>query len=706
MFARYAAALMTLLALLALAGNAAAAPQAHLLRVDPRASVDDNQPVLTTVVALVQHKPMSDVTSQCAHLTGNANLACISSLLEQPKALYDAFKFPEKNALFTVTVDGRDVPATFASAVKWKNAKKESGVGTAWLILLDASSGFRPRFEEAKTVAKAFIQRMGPNDIVDILAFNDRSVVKRSKWLKDKGLATNFVDGVVVFAAQGRTKQLFQIVKQGVTDSFGDLGNVGGQLTVPLHQATVLLSDGDSGSDTSGFGPGALALKEYLTKGRFPEDNTTLPRTPLPMVSVWFPTKATEEFFQNARGFMENLANPEIGGGFFVVQGGEAGKGDRIAQSVHTRFDDMYLVKWRVACVAPQISQDFKLVFKNTNPPITGDNCLQCPLGIDPTQWPLDVDLAATQAHAQKNPVHPGGTVKVFGNFCWGTEYERAELYMIPKDQPPPTSLKGKSIEEAKQAQQTLIRSNMKGKSVGGGDTYVEFEVPDSDKFLVGKGKSMTARLVVYDSFAKRTSPVVEGKLVTVRAEDKPLNLLLIGGITFGGVVLLLLIVTVVRGGGKRERRSAAALPAPVVAGARPPPGPVPGSGGGGPPAPGPAPSGGFGGAPAFPSPGPAPANPTRAVLSGTHGSYTVAAGRELKVGRDPGLCDIHLTEPRISGMHASLKFEGGRLMVRDEGSNNGTYVSGGQVQSYGWVVVPPGSAVRFGPIEFTVQLE
>ena len=80
--------------------------------------------------------------------------------------------------------------------------------------------------------------------------------------------------------------------------------------------------------------------------------------------------------------------------------------------------------------------------------------------------------------------------------------------------------------------------------------------------------------------------------------------------------------------------------------------------------------------------------------------------GRELKVGRDPGLCDIHLTEPRISGMHASLKFEGGQLLVRDEGSNNGTYVSGGQIQSYGWVPLAPGATVRFGPIEFTVQLE
>ncbi|MEZ4437479.1 MAG: FHA domain-containing protein [Polyangiaceae bacterium] len=77
-----------------------------------------------------------------------------------------------------------------------------------------------------------------------------------------------------------------------------------------------------------------------------------------------------------------------------------------------------------------------------------------------------------------------------------------------------------------------------------------------------------------------------------------------------------------------------------------------------------------------------------------------------MKVGRDPGLCDICLTEPRVSGMHASLKLEAGGLMVRDEGSNNGTYVAGAKIQSYAWVAVPPEAPVRFGPIEFTVRLE
>jgi len=95
-----------------------------------------------------------------------------------------------------------------------------------------------------------------------------------------------------------------------------------------------------------------------------------------------------------------------------------------------------------------------------------------------------------------------------------------------------------------------------------------------------------------------------------------------------------------------------------------------------------------------------------QASLHGTPGVYPVAAGREVKIGRDPGLCDICLTEPRISGIHATVKFEAGQLLVRDEGSNNGTFVAGAKIQSYSWLPVPPGQAVKFGPIEFTVRVD
>src|SRR5687768_14682092 len=87
----------TLVATLA-AGSASAAPQAHLLRVDPRSAVEDDAPVLTTVVELLQHKPLSDLSAQCATLTIDEALSCMAAKLDQPRALYEPFKFPQKNA--------------------------------------------------------------------------------------------------------------------------------------------------------------------------------------------------------------------------------------------------------------------------------------------------------------------------------------------------------------------------------------------------------------------------------------------------------------------------------------------------------------------------------------------------------------------------------------------------------------------------------
>ena len=69
-------------------------------------------------------------------------------------------------------------------------------------------------------------------------------------------------------------------------------------------------------------------------------------------------------------------------------------------------------------------------------------------------------------------------------------------------------------------------------------------------------------------------------------------------------------------------------------------------------------------------------------------------------------LCAVALAEPRISGVHSTLKFEAANLWVRDERSNNGTYVAGERIQPGAWTVVPSGRALRFGPVEFDVRLE
>lgn len=135
-------------------------------------------------------------------------------------------------------------------------------------------------------------------------------------------------------------------------------------------------------------------------------------------------------------------------------------------------------------------------------------------------------------------------------------------------------------------------------------------------------------------------------------------------------------------------------------------------------PAPAPAPEGGgapgqeplfplTGGmaSPLEPPPSPyGPSGPTSASIVGAAGQFAIRSGIEVKVGRDPAQCPITLAEPRVSGVHATLKFEGGRLMVRDEGSNNGTYVGGARIGAGVWTPVATGGTVRFGPIEFTVN--
>ena len=109
---------------------------------------------------------------------------------------------------------------------------------------------------------------------------------------------------------------------------------------------------------------------------------------------------------------------------------------------------------------------------------------------------------------------------------------------------------------------------------------------------------------------------------------------------------------------------------------------------------------------PLAPPPNPYGATATGAIISGAAGTFAIRPGSEVRVGRDPAQCPVTLTEPRISGVHATLKFENGRLWARDESSNNGTHIDGARIPPGTWVVVPTGSALRFGPVEFNVRLD
>jgi pSer/pThr/pTyr-binding forkhead associated (FHA) protein len=96
----------------------------------------------------------------------------------------------------------------------------------------------------------------------------------------------------------------------------------------------------------------------------------------------------------------------------------------------------------------------------------------------------------------------------------------------------------------------------------------------------------------------------------------------------------------------------------------------------------------------------------TGATILGAAGQFAIRGGVEVRVGRDPAQCPITLGEPRVSGVHATLKFEGGQLLVRDESSNNGTFVGGVRIAAASWMPVPHGAPLRFGPVEFSVRVE
>ncbi|MBI5533925.1 MAG: hypothetical protein HY898_14485 [Deltaproteobacteria bacterium] len=576
-----------------------AAPEAHIARIDPRASFTDGAPVLTVVVDLVQSKPVNEVIANCASMRGDALYDCQADALEQPKALYTPFPYPEKNAVFLVTVDGVARPTKFVSKARWGDALRQPDVGTAWLIIVDAAGSMGARLSDAKLLAKAFIDTMGPSDIAYIVAIGDAQVGKSSGWQPAASRAniTGFIDSISLYPSNPRNNRpLFNHIKTAVNDGFKSLGNVGTNVKVPLHQALVVLSNGVAGTDALSTGPGAEQLKQILSAGRFPDSNSSLPKTPLPVISVLYPAGGWDEFKENAQQFMQNLANPEFGGFYSIMGMGHGNRAPRIVSAVRDRFNQMNIVKYRVSCIAPNITQTFQLAFNNVKPPIIGDSSFKdVPVGIDPTTWPLDINYQYTIDQAKKNPVTPGGSFRVWGDFCWGGDKQRAEVYFVPADQPLPPSLEGGDIETAKRAQQQLIARKMNGKATQATDTFVEFEAPSSDKILVKSGSGYVTRMVLYDNKAARGSSVDAKNILTLKAETAPFPIMLVGGIAIAVIVIVLLLVILLMGGGKKRQvgtPGGAALPPPVVAGGQQPFGGGPGQ----PPYGGPGPGQPYGG--------------------------------------------------------------------------------------------------------------
>jgi hypothetical protein len=307
--------------------------------------------------------------------------------------------------------------------------------------------------------------------------------------------------------------------------------------------------------------------------------------TPLPVVAIWFPATgglANSLYKDNDSQFMQALANPEIGGYFDIVRGGQgAKKAGTIIGLVKQRFNAMWIVKWRLSCLNPTVTQTFNLVFQNTKPVIAPDGSFKdVPIGVDPTVWPLDVDIQKTQAEAAQSPIYPGGTFRVYGNFCWSGDKTRAEAYFVPAGTKPDPNANSPDPAVAKQAMQTLIAENMRGAAIDVGDAFATFNVPNDDKLVEGTGDNAVAHVVLYDNKAGRTSGHDAKSILTLKAKNAPFNVLLILGVVGGVVVIGLLLIVLMRGGGGGgKRRGGAPPPAPIIAGGG-------GSPYGGPPAP------------------------------------------------------------------------------------------------------------------------
>ena len=75
---------------------------------------------------------------------------------------------------------------------------------------------------------------------------------------------------------------------------------------------------------------------------------------------------------------------------------------------------------------------------------------------------------------------------------------------------------------------------------------------------------------------------------------------------------------------------------------------------------------------------------------------HTLLAGRNL-LGRDPAL-EVPLLDERASRNHAEIVLEGGRYVLRDLGSSNGTYLNGVRCGS---APLCPGDELRVGSSSF-----
>src|SRR5580765_8069034 len=79
---------------------------------------------------------------------------------------------------------------------------------------------------------------------------------------------------------------------------------------------------------------------------------------------------------------------------------------------------------------------------------------------------------------------------------------------------------------------------------------------------------------------------------------------------------------------------------------------------------------------------------------------YSLPETASVVVGRSP-TSDFPIIDPTISRRHAQILRQDDKILVRDLGSSNGTYVNGVRVESG---EIKPGDIVTFGKVEFRLE--
>ena len=93
---------------------------------------------------------------------------------------------------------------------------------------------------------------------------------------------------------------------------------------------------------------------------------------------------------------------------------------------------------------------------------------------------------------------------------------------------------------------------------------------------------------------------------------------------------------------------------------------------------------------------------PRLVSTSGTHPAEILLSGAELTIGRDAAN-SIHLEDPAVSSRHCVIECEGGKYVLKDRDSTNGTFVNG---KATARADLKHGDEIQVGHVRFNFLLE